>query len=128
MIGTLSTNGLLFLKASGILGTGSIAATTLAGPSEFALFHQPNFCLLTSESTLGLFSLASGLVGVYPEDILKGDMEGNSDSTGGGVGGVSLVNRAKIAEEGCETSSSGKWDEVAEFVRSNFVWREGLFF
>jgi hypothetical protein len=92
LVGILSTKGLLLLKASGILGTGSIAATTLAGPSEFALFPQPNFCLLTSESTLGLFSLASGLVGVYPEDILKGDMEGNSDKTGGGVGGVSLVN------------------------------------
>jgi len=124
----LSTKGLLFLKASGILGTGSIAATTFAGPSEFALFPQPNFCLLTSESTLGLCSLASGLVGVYPEDILNADIEGSSDKTGGGVGGVSLVNWAKMAEEGCETSSSGKYDDVAELVRSNFVWSEGLFF
>jgi hypothetical protein len=121
LTGTLSTKGLFLTNASGILGTGSIAATTLAGPSELALFPQPNFCLLTSESTLGLFSLASGLVGVYPDDILNGDMEGNSDRTGGGVGGVSLVNCAKIAEEGCEASSSGKWDDVAELVRSNFV-------
>ena len=83
---------LLLMKARGILGTGSIAATTLAGPSEFPRLPQPSFCLRTSESTLGLMSLTTSFLGEYPVDILNGDIEGNSMSEGGGVGGVSLVN------------------------------------